>query len=937
MIRHILLVAGSAAIAFLASYGFLSAQTITTTGAQIRGTVTGTHGGLGGASIEASGPVVRTTASRADGTFVLSDLASGIYTLTVHAAGYNDASRADIAITDGETVVDVTLAAANSSLRQIGSVKTTATGGHFNVTPAAVQTINAQQLDERDTPEVREILESVPGVSLSRSSEYEGNSSAAFDNVVFAVVRGGEPFETGTLIDGHPMYGAASNQGFSVGWIPTGIIQSIDIVKGPGATTPSINNAINGSVNFVTVDPRSARPGGRFEIETDGFGGSIFKSKYVGRFGDKLSFAVGYEQQESPGPSDGRPTYFILGQNNTNAINGQPFAPCVGNNCYSSPGANAAQYFGPPPIVNVQAVGCCTIDHTGYSNRGELAKLRYDFSPSLYVTAGFFGTQTFQQLGLQNLGNYVFTPPAGYTGSVPAGPIQAAMAYDGSSTAQLSGQGYNTAFTIDAVGQLGKVTLSAKAIQFNSRQNYENGVPFLGANSVLPGNVPVTLYGAAASGNAPSYTTYNGIPVQYTPSLGAYTYTYGTNLGGLTLQADLPVGDDTYTLAFDKTQYSSLFTYDYGYAFPGFTATDIAANPYPGNYEVIESLLARATFDVARNVRGVASLYYNRYDAHASVNNNVTFSDYVSTYMAPRVAFTWRPENAVSYRLSAGSSIAPAVLTNIIGGALPATPNNTANPTYYTESVTNAAVKPETAFGFDGGMDYRLRGPDIVVSTDIYTTNLVNQLFTQSTPSGTFNNLPLYVVKYQNLGRARYEGIELSVLHDARRGIFWSVAGALMRSAPYDLPASFYSLPGQPNSTNLGIINGHNFTGVNTGFNGAANGVSMPYSAGSASLGWRTRYDGFIRLDANYYGPNNQYYEPPFFVLNLSAGVPVGQRTQLTLSWSNLTNVYSSAFPIYQNGYNGGVSPVLLGGQREYWISDGPGPSVFRIGLTEKI
>jgi hypothetical protein len=111
----------------------------------------------------------------------------------------------------------------------------------------------------------------------------------------------------------------------------------------------------------------------------------------------------------------------------------------------------------------------------------------------------------------------------------------------------------------------------------------------------------------------------------------------------------------------------------------------------------------------------------------------------------------------------------------------------------------------------------------------------------------------------------------------------------------------------------------------------------MPYSAGSAGLGWRTRYDGFIRLDANYYGPNNQYYEPPFFVLNLSAGVPVGQRTQLTLSWSNLTNVYSSAFPIYQNGYNGGVSPVLLGGQRVYWISDGPGPSVFRIGLTEKI
>jgi hypothetical protein len=937
MIRHILLVAGSAAVVFLSSYGYLSAQTITTTGGQIRGTVTGAHGGLGGASIEAAGPIVRTTASRADGTFVLSNLAPGLYRVTVHAAGYIEASRADIAIADGETVVDVTLAAASSNLKQIGTVKTTATGGHFNVTPAAVQTISAQVLDERDVPQVREILESVPGVSLSRSSEYEGNSSAAFDNVVFAIVRGGEPFETGTLIDGHPMYGAASNQGFSVGWIPTGIIQSIDIVKGPGATTPSINNAINGSVNFITVDPRSSRPGGRIEFESDGFNGSIFKSKYVGRLGDKLSFALGYDQQESPGPSDGRPTPFILGQNNNNAINGQPFAQCVGSNCYSATGANAARYFGSPPIVDVQAVGCCTIDHTGYSNRGELAKLRYDFSPALYVTAGFFGTQTFQQLGVQNLGNYVFTPPAGYTGAIPAGPIQAATAYDGSATAQLSGKGYNSAFTFDVVGQLGKVTLSAKAIQFNSRQNYQNGVPFLGANSVAAGSVPVSLYGGVASGTAPAYTTYNGTPVQYTPGLGAYTYTYGTNLGGLTLQADLPVGDNTYTLAFDKSRYSSLFAYDYGYSYPGFTATDIAANPYPGNFEVIESLLARASFDVARNVRGVASVYYNRYDAHASVNNNVTFSDYVSNYTAPRVALTWRPENPLSYRFSAGSSIAPAVLTNIIGGALPATPNSSTTPTYYTESVTNASVKPETAFGFDGGFDYRLRGPDIVISTDVYTTNLVNQLFTQSTPSGTFNGLPLYVVKYQNLGRARYEGIELSLLHDARRGLFWSVAGALMRSAPYDLPPSFYNLPGQPNSTNLGIVNGHNFTGVNTGFNGAANGVSMPYSAGSASLGWRTRADGFIRLDANYYGPNNQYYEPPFVVVNGSAGIPVGPKTQLTFSWSNLTNVFSSAFPIYQNGYNGGISPVLLGGKQVYWISDGPGPSVIRVGLSEKI
>jgi hypothetical protein len=926
----------SLAVAFtltIAVCGSALAQTVTSTAGGVRGMVHGDFGGIAHASITVSGPTIRDAVTDTSGAFDISDLPRGLYTIVVKAAGYRSSTRSDLTIADGETTVDVSLSAVGGA-QVIGRVTTRSSSIHFNTSTASIQQVGQVTLDERDQTNIRQALESIPGVTLSRSSEYEGNNSAIFDNVVFPSVRGGEPFETGTLIDGHPMYGAASNLGFSVGWIPTSFLQSVDVVKGPGATTPSINNAINGSVNFVTIDPRS-KPETRLSAETDGFGGEVLRFRTNDIVG-KFSFALGYEQHESPGPTNNRATPFILGQNNTNNINGQPFAPCVGTACYTSPGPNSGSYYGandaftPTSNLYVTGVACCTTDHTAYSDRAELAKIRYDFSPSLYATIGYFGNQTFQQLGVQNLGQFIFTPGPAYTGSIPAGPIAAATGFDGSSTAQLSGFGYNAAFTADVVGQLGKVTLSAKAIQVNQSQNYGNAVPFLGTGSVTSNSYPVTLYGTVGSGTVPTLTTYNGQSALFTPSLGAYTYTYGTNLGGLTLQADLPVDNNVYTFAYDKTQYTPTFSYDYGYEYP-----DLSSNPYPGNYEVIESFLARASVAVSPTIRAIASVYYNRYDAHASVDNNVTFADYNSYYTAPRLGVTWRADQNTSVRFSAGSSIAPAVLTNIIGGEEPVTPNNSANPAYYTYSITNAAVKPETAFGYDIGVDHILPN-NITVSADIYTTNLVNQLFTESSPAGTYQGLPLYVVQYNNIGHARYEGVELAVGHDGPRGFFWNVAGSLMRSAPYDLPASFYSLPGMPYSTNLGLVNGANFTGVNTGFNGASNGVSMPYAAGSASLGYRIKHDGFIRLDLNYYGNNNQYYEPAFGVANITAGLPIAGGLQLTATWANVTNAYNSPYPIYQNGYTGGFSPQLVTGQKFYTISDGPGPSYVKVGLAYK-
>ncbi|HEY1728728.1 MAG TPA: TonB-dependent receptor [Candidatus Baltobacteraceae bacterium] len=905
---------------------------MTTTLGQIRGTVSGSKGPIGGASVTVDGPVVRSTVSQSDGTFHLSDLPAGLYKLVVKAKDYEAATNSTVAVLEGETVVTVSMKRPNESgLKEIARVSVSAGGGGFNTTPASIQTISTQTLEERDLPTLRQELESIPGVSVSRSLSWEGNGSTAVDNAEFVIVRGGFPYETGTLFDGHPMYGSVSDEGFSIGFIDSNLLQRVDVVKGPGATTPTINNAIGGTVNFVTIDPRAAKPGGFAELETDGYGGSILKLKYVEHIGSKLSLALGYQQQESPGPNSGARDYFALSTYSSDTVNGQPFVPCAPQGCYSTPNSNPKFYipYG-GPTLNYQGLLCCTPDFSGYSDRGQVLKLRYDVSPALYIQAGYFGDQTRQQLGLEDLAQITFTPPAGYAGSLRPGGLNVASSYN-NGLDYLSGSGYTSAFTLDAVGQIGPVTLSAKSIQFNQSQTYANGIPFVGMNSVATIPVNATLYGAVATGDpsAPTYTLYNGTPVSVTTTDPAYTYTYGTRLGGLTLQADLPIGSSLYTLAVDKTQYAPLFQFAEGQAsLPDF----VYPNQYAGNFQVIESALARASFALAPKVQAVASLYLNRYDAHVSTDGNVTFADHWSSYDAPRLGITWRPQSDLSARFSAGASIAPPVLTTMVGTSTSPSANSVTSPTYYEQYLTNANLRPETAFGYDGGLDYRLRNAGIVTSFDIYTTNIINQFFTATTLTGADNGLPLYTAENENLGHARYEGVELSLAHNPQRGFFWSASAALMRAAPYDLPPGFYNQPGMPLSTNLGIISGHNWTGVQ----GDALNVSIPYSVGNAGIGWRDTRSDFLRFDANYYGNNNQYYQPAFVEIDASAGIPLAPRTQLIVSVTNLTNIHSFPYTIQANGYNGGVTPILANGQLDLPSFDGPGPRVLRIGATRK-
>ena len=95
-------------------------------------------------------------------------------------------------------------------------------------------------------------------------------------------------------------------------------------------------------------------------------------------------------------------------------------------------------------------------------------------------------------------------------------------------------------------------------------------------------------------------------------------------------------------------------------------------------------------------------------------------------------------------------------------------------------------------------------------------------------------NLPCEVSKTENLGHARYEGVELAVNHSPVFGLGWKVQGSMQRAYTYDLPPFFYCAgstsidpntgqpvtippgPGCLKNTNLAVIPNVNFGGQPT-------------------------------------------------------------------------------------------------------------------------
>lgn len=218
----------------------------------LQGSVSDIRNGLpiAGASIvlESKGlPIARTTTG-ADGTFKIEGVSPGTYRVDISAKNYEYKQITDLVVpAGGRDVRFRTALVRGGNLQTIARVETDAKAVAQSST--VTEYVNPDTLTQQDILRIGDLLGTLPGVTANASS-----SSAGDDETIS--IRGFDPTETATLLDGHPIGPiGAQGAGFNYSDSPFWGLREADVTFGSGATGMYGVSTIAGAVNFVTIDP----------------------------------------------------------------------------------------------------------------------------------------------------------------------------------------------------------------------------------------------------------------------------------------------------------------------------------------------------------------------------------------------------------------------------------------------------------------------------------------------------------------------------------------------------------------------------------------------------------------------------------------------------------------------------------------------------------
>ncbi|MBV8580601.1 MAG: TonB-dependent receptor [Candidatus Eremiobacteraeota bacterium] len=917
------------AFAYLVPPEPVLAQNAQATGV-VSGTVTSADGApVGGASVTLQGPTPRSAQTDAKGAFSFTNVAPGTYSVVVSKSGFSPSQQDDVFVVAGSsTNVGAVLAQSSfSSLRQIGRVSTNVPGrATINSTPASVAVISNQVFADQGQLQVTKILDETPGV-LSSPVGYSGTSRGAPQ---ITQIRGALPYETESLIDGHPV-SVGTDGSFSPIFLNPALLQNIELVKGPGATTTEINYAINGSVNYRTLEP-TRTPQQTLQYGVDGFGGMFTSLQATG---STLSHRVDYAFALA---TDGTPSavhnYTVAGSQVPLifglppwTVNGQVVAqfplgtaPSQNPQFNSTPGQ--ARYAQPVYL-------CCAHASAGYDAKAELAKLRFNFSQTTALTLSYLGGQAhfddYSELSSlfpisgTNQSFSTFTPPPGYTGSVPAGR---AIPFD------TLANNPNTDWSQQNLLQAEfRTSLSpSDALLARYYTGFSNGYI-----TSATGNNSITSFGGTAWGGlllcspgtglinggcgatptstpvAPVMTYFNGTPVVFQSTTAPNVIDILDHLRGYSVELDHTAGRNTYSVSFDRSQHDANVWQDNPLA--GVVQYTLS----PGSSQQFTTISLRGQFALGPKLNASLSDYLVRYASHYQVYDLISrqalWNDASHNANEPRLGLAWRPSSDLAVRFSTGGSIAPPYISLLSSPGGSPLPNAVGGATLYTFSENNGQISPETAFSYDLGLDTRF-ARSIGVSADVYFATLHNLFLNSTFQNGTYtptggadngNTEPLYITQTRNLGQARYEGVELAVQRAPLVGFGFRLQGSLERAFTYNLPAGFYDTQNGKYTTNLGVVPNANFFGSSGFYDGIAGG-RIPYSSGYGEVNWRTAAGTYYNLGVTYYGPNNGFNQPAFEIVSAAARFLLSKDTTLTITGDNLFGTYGSAFASYMDG-----------------------------------
>ncbi len=920
-----------------------SAQSV----ASVTGTVADESGApIAGATVALRGPTSPTTTTDPKGAFSFSGVTPGVYVLSVTKPGYTTAVQNDVVILAGQaTSLAVRMGAATlSSLRTIASVRANGRGT-LNTAAASVNVVTTQTFIDQAQPQVTRVLSQVPGLQISFPSN--SANAAAPGAITIPNIRGATSYETASLIDGHPI--SVGQYGDNVTtFLNTFMFSDVEVIKGPGADAPEVNNAIGGTTNFRTKDP-TLTPTTQLLLGVDNRGGSLTNfafSDTVGRLGFVLDFATSY----NPSALNGKSVYY---DPSGGVING---AGLAGNATKSTiPGTASSITTGYPLLA------CCWTLQGNLDQTAELAKIRYKLSPATVLTLSYLGGQSFsdQNGNTSDFVNGQFIPgDPSYNGSLKPGPMLIATnLFPGVPSSEFNNEPITQA---EISTTLGNDSLLARYYHA-SISRYQ----FQGSNFTGPDSNMVNLYGVSAAGPGGVNATFNGTPANV-GYFDAYQEPELDKLTGGAFEYQHPIGGDgLLTFSVDRT-----FSQSTDYSI--FSGPFYSFNLPPGTSQILTTYLLRGHFYVNPKLDVTLANYFNTYSstypigcvdqdttgcntqAEAQFGTGVFFRTTKNAHFDPRIGLVYRPNLSTAIRFSAGSAIAPPFLGLL--NQITSTPSFNPGAGVAIEAQSNGNLKPETAFGFDLGADVRLKDQTTLVSGDIYFNNLFNRFFGQTIGTGLVcgpanpcsggapTGTAILNQTNTNISNARFEGIELSIRRQPAFGFGYNISGALQKGYYYNLPPNFYCAVGEPAgdpcpNQNLNIISGQNTNGIPVGsyplvaeisYNG---NMRIPYSQANAEISYTFKNGAYMSLGDTYYGKNNSLNEPPFGIAYATVRYPIAHTLALQLSGDNIFNAYPGYLPIL----GGGSTIPLVGRLPGATTGNVLGPATWRLVLSTRM
>ena len=325
----------------------------------LKGSVTDSGGNaLAGAAVEVVGSKLGAS-SNDDGTYSISGVPIGTYSVRASLIGYGSVVQTQIAVGAGSATVDFALSVEPIELSST-LISASAIGEDAGRAPNRVNVIDKAEIDRTTARNVQEVLQHVEGLYVTRG---EGLLVTFPQIIVRGLSTGylGRSTSALVMLNGHSINGSLgswANIG-DLDAVPLDIVRKTEVIKGPYTSTYG-SGATGGVINVVTRKHFGAPAGGSVRTRMGPYG---FRSIAPVAFGQqgRLSYAAWGEFLHGGERETRRRTDFLTGES-TRPVTG-------------SDGA----------VTNVPVWNDSTV---GYMDEGRVEHSKYGFMLGYDITSG---------------------------------------------------------------------------------------------------------------------------------------------------------------------------------------------------------------------------------------------------------------------------------------------------------------------------------------------------------------------------------------------------------------------------------------------------------------------------------------------------------------------------------------------------------------------